>query len=499
MARDYGHPVRFGAFITPDATNADRTVGLARTADRLGLDVLGVQDHPYHAGFLDTWTFLSALARDTERIILFPDVANLPLRPPAVLARSVATLDLLSGGRVELGLGAGAFAEGIRAMDGPVRTPGESVDALEEAIGVIRALWAPGRGVRLAGRHYSLYGARPGPVPLHPVGIWLGAYKPRMLRLTGRLADGWVPSSQYASPDEIAEMAKTLDAAAEDAGRDPAAIRRWYNITGSFSGHGAQFLQGPPRVWVEQLTDLAVTQGVSGFILAPGTAPESELQRFAEEVAPGVREAVAAARGTRADIDTQQDLAPADRTTGHHGWLDESTRPRTDKAGEDANTIAASRGAQALVYFHDNLRRELEEIRGVIDQVAAGHANPLSARSLINRMSMRQNYWSLGAFCAQYCRVVTVHHTIEDQRLFPDLRSRDAGLGAVLDRLGEEHESIAGILTRLDEALVGMVGDDTQLAVVRAETERLAEALLSHLDYEEDELLGAIARLGIEV
>ena len=112
---------------------------------------------------------------------MFPNVANLPLRPPAVLARSVASLDILSGGRVELGLGAGAFWDAIEAIGGPRRTPREAVDALEEAIGVIRALWTPGRTPRIDGEHYRLHGAKPGPFPVHPVGIWLGAYKPRML------------------------------------------------------------------------------------------------------------------------------------------------------------------------------------------------------------------------------------------------------------------------------------------------------------------------------
>src|SRR5271169_769066 len=188
---DYGHDLSFGIFLTPKADAAGHVVQLARRADAAGLDWVSVQDHPYQPAFLDTVTLLTAIAAATSRIGVFPNVANLPLRPPAVLARAVASLDILSGGRAELGIGTGAFWDAIAAMGGPRRAPGESVDALREAIAVIRALWTPGRGARVHGRHYELNGAKPGPFPVHDVAIWVGAYKERMLRLTGELADGW--------------------------------------------------------------------------------------------------------------------------------------------------------------------------------------------------------------------------------------------------------------------------------------------------------------------
>jgi hemerythrin-like domain-containing protein len=500
---ELGHELVFGAFITPDARNYHQTMALARLADTLGLDVVGVQDHPYQPSFLDTWTMLSALAAQTTRVRLFPDVATLPLRPPSVLARAAASLDLLSAGRMELGLGAGAFPKGVASMGGPTRTPGEAVEALEEAIEVIRALWAPGERVSFSGKHYSLVNAQRGPVPLHPIGIFVGSYKPRMLRLTGRLADGWIPTSSYASPSEIKDLAAIIDQAALEAGRTPGDVRRWYNVMGSFTSREGGFLQGRPALWVEQLTELALDQGVSGFIFGPGVAAESDLRRYAEEVAPAVRAAVAAARGVQiSDDDAQLDLTPSERTTGRVVDLDESTRPRL---GRPAGVAAESpdgpgaRSAQLLVQVHDHLRSELEQLRGVVAEVAAGQASPALARSLINRMSMRQNYWSLGAFCAAYCRVLTIHHAIEDSRMFSDLRSRDESLAPVIERLSEEHEVIAGVLTRLDEALVLMVDDASELPGVQAEVERLSEVLLSHLDYEEEELLEPIARLGIEV
>ena len=104
---DYGHSLEFGTFLTPQAAAPDRVLALAALTEEVGLDLVAVQDHPYQARFLDTWTLLSVIGARTRRVRVAPDVANLPLRPPAVLARSVATLDRLTGGRVELGLGAG--------------------------------------------------------------------------------------------------------------------------------------------------------------------------------------------------------------------------------------------------------------------------------------------------------------------------------------------------------------------------------------------------------
>src|SRR5512132_4301109 len=189
-----GAPTQFGISLVPATDDLDRIRELVGVADRAGLDLVGVQDHPYQRRFLDTWTLLAYAAARTERVRLVPDVVNLPLRPPAVLAKAAASLDVLSGGRLELGLGAGAFWEAIAAMGGPRRSGPESVDALEEAIAILRAFWAMQRSVTLEGAHYAVRGARPGPAPAHPIGLWLGAYGPRMLALTGRLGDGWLPS-----------------------------------------------------------------------------------------------------------------------------------------------------------------------------------------------------------------------------------------------------------------------------------------------------------------
>jgi alkanesulfonate monooxygenase SsuD/methylene tetrahydromethanopterin reductase-like flavin-dependent oxidoreductase (luciferase family) len=293
---DAGLPVRFGWFLVPEAADPPGLVEQVRLAERAGVDLVGIQDHPYQRRFLDTFSLLAALAAATERVGLFPDVANLPLRHPAMLAKAAASIDLLSGGRFELGLGAGSFWDAIVAMGGPRRSPGEAVEALEEAVALLRLLWSDQRSVRFTGRHYRVAGVRPGPAPAHPIGIWVGAYGPRMLRLVGRLADGWVPSASYLPPERLADAQARIDDAAAAAGRDPAAIRRLYNLSGRIGPGGGGFLDGPPGQWVEQLLPLVVETGMDTFVLGPSESPASQLQVFAAEVAPALREAVAAHR-----------------------------------------------------------------------------------------------------------------------------------------------------------------------------------------------------------
>jgi alkanesulfonate monooxygenase SsuD/methylene tetrahydromethanopterin reductase-like flavin-dependent oxidoreductase (luciferase family) len=294
---DAGLPVRFGWFLVPDAADPQGLVRDARLAERVGFDLVGIQDHPYQRRFLDTFSLLAGLATVTERIGLFPDVACLPLRHPAMLAKAAASVDLLSDGRFELGLGAGAFWDAIVAMGGPRRAPGEAVDALEEAIVLLRLLWSDQRSVRFTGQHYQVAGVRPGPAPAHAIGIWVGAFGPRMLGLIGRVADGWVPSSTYATPDRLPSAQARIDDAAAAAGREPAAIRRLYNISGRIGPGGGGFLDGPASQWVEQLLPLVTEIGMDTFVLWPTEDPARQVQLFAAEVAPALREAVAAHRG----------------------------------------------------------------------------------------------------------------------------------------------------------------------------------------------------------
>lgn len=295
---DYGHELKFGSFITPANHDPAGVVGLAQVSESVGLDLVTFQDHPYQPSFLDTWTLLSYVAATTQRVSLAPNVLNLPLRQPGVIARSVASLDRLSKGRVELGLGAGAFWDAMVAMGATRLTPGQSVTALEEAIRIIRGLWDTGNPERLEvlGRHHQVQGAKRGPAPAHDVQIWLGAYKPRMLRLVGTVADGWLPSLGYMENVEVlAESNRIIDEAATRAGRRPGAIRRLLNINGRFGDSSSHKLfHGGVADWAEQISDLALAFGIGTFIL--GSDDESELRRFGEEVAPAARELVAAER-----------------------------------------------------------------------------------------------------------------------------------------------------------------------------------------------------------
>lgn len=294
---DYGRDPQFGVFATPNADAVDHILDVAALADRGGLDLIGIQDHPYQRRFLDAWSLLATILARTDRVRVFPDVISLPLRSPAVLAKSAASLDVISGGRVELALGAGAFWDAIGAMGGHVRTPGAAARALIEAMSVIRAMWSGERSVRVDGEHYRLDGVHPGPVPAHPIGLWLGVLGPRLLAETGRSADGWVPSSSYVPPHDLPDKHARIDDAAAAAGRDPAAIQRIYNVFGAITDRGTgEFLNGPVRQWVDQLTDLVLEYGMDTFILGTEGDDLAQIQTFAEEIVPAVRAAVAEER-----------------------------------------------------------------------------------------------------------------------------------------------------------------------------------------------------------
>jgi luciferase-like monooxygenase/hemerythrin HHE cation binding domain-containing protein len=506
---DYGHELEFGVFLTPAADSIGRVLEQAQLAEVRGLDLVTIQDHPYQAKFADTWTLLTAIGARTSTIKLAPNVTSLPLRPPVMLAKAAATLDLLTGGRVELGLGAGAFWDGIEAAGGVRRTPKESVDALVEAIGLLREFWAGGT-LRFTGEHYQAKGLHAGPVPAHPIPIWIGAYGPRMVRVTGELADGWVPSMGYADPPALPDLSARLDEAAVAAGRGPEEVRRIYNVFGRF-GTGSGFLNGTPKDWTEQLAGLSLEQGFGTYIL--GTDDTDTIRRFADEVAPAVRELVTSERGRPAQerpapvrrgepaagaLTVRSTPDSGERLTGELAW-DEAARPTHEQPGDATYTPAQQAHAQHLVDIHDGLRAELMQVRDIVDQVRRGQLTVGGARSVINTMTMRQNNWTLGAYCESYCRFVTGHHTLEDRSLFPHLRRSEMGLGPVLDRLEEEHEVIAEVLEGLDRALVALVGSDAAaeaLDELQRQVDLLTDSLLSHLAYEERELIGPLARHG---
>lgn len=472
---DYGHDLQFGIFPTPDADAADLVLEMSEAADVAGLDLVTIQDHPYQARHLDAWTLLSVIAARTTSIRVAPNVLNLPLRPPVVLARSAATLDLLSGGRVELGIGTGAFWDAIVAAGGPRRTPGESIEALEEAIAIIRGVWSGAGPVAVEGEHYRVRGLHAGPVPAHPIGLWIGGYKPRMLRLTGRLADGWLPSQGYAEPSALRAMNATIDGAALKAGRDPAAIRRLYNVSRKASP--------------ELLAELALEEGMSAFIT--GVSSVADVERWAHEVAPATRELVDAERGRPAAADATVGPAVHDRPLDVRDDAAASTRHTEAVAAQQSSGAGAH-----LVEVHDGLRAELGRLRDIVEQVVAGEEQAHRARNAINELTMRQNNWTLGAYCAQYCRFVTGHHTLEDRSVFPHLRRSDPALAPVLDRLEAEHVVIHDVLEQLDDALVGLVSGASGTAELQRVVDRLTQTLLDHLSSEESELVPALDRHG---
>jgi alkanesulfonate monooxygenase SsuD/methylene tetrahydromethanopterin reductase-like flavin-dependent oxidoreductase (luciferase family) len=276
--------LKLGIFVVPDATNAAATVAQITEADRAGLDMVGVQDHPYQWRFFDTWTLLAYMAGRTQRVRLLPDVMNLPLRLPTMIAKSVASLDSLSGGRVELGIGAGGFWDAVAAMGGPRRAPKESVDALDEALAILRSFWSGERSVRFDGHHYKVDGAHPGPPLAHPVRIYVGAYGPRMLRLTGRLADGWLPSlgDHYLHPEDAANGHAAIDEAARAAGRDPTEIERAPNVMS---------LNGTPATWADQLARISEELRFSTLLVGvPQQDRVTFVRRLGEDTAPRLRE-----------------------------------------------------------------------------------------------------------------------------------------------------------------------------------------------------------------
>jgi alkanesulfonate monooxygenase SsuD/methylene tetrahydromethanopterin reductase-like flavin-dependent oxidoreductase (luciferase family) len=294
------NPLQLGISIIPDTNSLARSRELIRVADEGGLALVGIQDHPYQHHFFDTWSLIPTLLAETKRISFFTDVANLPLRPPAVMAKAAASLDVLSGGRFELGLGGGAQPELIANFGGPQRTPGETVEAIDEAIDVIRLLWSQERSVSFEGKHYRLNDARPGPRPLHPISIWLGAFKPRMIRLVGRKADGWLPSLGVLTRDELRAGNRQIDEAADQAGRDRRAIRRLLNVQGLIGDRpppqradlpvgylAGEPLAGPAAWWVETIAGFA-EDGFDTIVFWPVDPSPEQVERLIAEVLPAL-------------------------------------------------------------------------------------------------------------------------------------------------------------------------------------------------------------------
>lgn len=285
--------MQFGLNIPTSATRGADPVAAAVRAEELGFDFVSANDHPAGADpNFEVWTLLCFIAAATTRLKFAPRVMGVPYRNPAMVAKMAESLDRLSGGRLILGLGGGSSDEEHRAYGLGVRSPKDKTDGLGEALRIIRGLWTTER-FSFEGRLYSVDEAPLEPKPEHKIPVWLGTFAPRALTLTGRLADGWIPSYGHAQPEQIGPMRERIFQAARDAGRDPREITCVYNVVVDVDGQvgeTADVVAGPPELIATRLREFA-SLGFSAFnfVLAGADAAE-QAERLATEVMPALRE-----------------------------------------------------------------------------------------------------------------------------------------------------------------------------------------------------------------
>jgi probable F420-dependent oxidoreductase len=286
--------VQFGLNVSTAATEGADPVGVATRAEALGFDFVSASDHLHGRGpTYEPWTLLSWIAAATSRIRVATRVLAVPYRHPAVVAKMAETLDRLSGGRLILGLGGGWSDEEFAAFGLGVRTPGQKVDGLEEAIRVVRGLWSGGP-FTFRGAMYETKDAEVAPEPEHPIPIWLGTYGNRALDLTGRLADGWIPTLELAPPDRVRVMRDRVLAAARDAGRDPDAITCVYNLDVRVDERAEptpSVVAGPPGAVAERLRGFLEIGFTAMNFLPAGPDPAEQAERLGREIIPALRAA----------------------------------------------------------------------------------------------------------------------------------------------------------------------------------------------------------------
>jgi len=295
--------VVFGFGAHSDIDGGPELLRMVEQADRDGLDLFSLSDHPYFGARLDAYATVGFALGRTQRIAGFANVTNLPTRPAPMLARTVTSLSALSGGRIVVGMGAGGLWDRIADMGVPRLSPGEAVEAFEEAIILIKKLSGGGPPVTFKGRFYQVENIEPAPVVAPPV--WTGSVGPKSLAATGRVADGWIPGH---AADWLSERYRTcrpiIDEAAAAVGRDPREIRTIYNFPGRITDRplattrdsDGRWVGGSVDQWVEELTGAVLEHQASGFTLfspSGGTTDVVSLGRWANEIVPGVREATA--------------------------------------------------------------------------------------------------------------------------------------------------------------------------------------------------------------
>lgn len=230
-------PVLHGKFPRDDRAGLLRT--LATIADEGGFDTFWVEDHsrlpaeeirasegePERDEPLEAWTTLALLAGITSRVRLGTEVTPVTLRHPALLAKIVATLDVLSGGRVAFGAGSGWHKLEFRSLGIPFEGRAPRAAKMFEAIQVMQALWS-GREVDFQGECYQLQGALIAPPPVQPGGppVWFGGFSDTILQGVVAYGSGWINGTNPA-PEFVAERRERLYALAREAGRDPRTLR----------------------------------------------------------------------------------------------------------------------------------------------------------------------------------------------------------------------------------------------------------------------------------
>jgi probable F420-dependent oxidoreductase len=286
---------KFGVTIIPSASGRSDPVAEAKRAEELGFDLVAVWDHPHgeHPSF-ESWTLMTWVAANTSRIKIASNVLGMPFRLPALVAKMAESLDRLSGGRLILGLGAGGSDAELAGFGAPALPSDEKVDALEEAIEVIRGVWTESV-FTYDGAYYRNREALLEPKPARPIPIWLGAYGPRMLELTGRVADGWIPSLGYLPADRVKTAMDRIRVAAERAGRDPDRLNYACNVQvrvgGPPSEDPGRRVAGEPAQVVEQLSSLLeVGFTVLNFIV--GGRREEQMELLGSMVLPKLRSRV---------------------------------------------------------------------------------------------------------------------------------------------------------------------------------------------------------------
>jgi alkanesulfonate monooxygenase SsuD/methylene tetrahydromethanopterin reductase-like flavin-dependent oxidoreductase (luciferase family) len=298
-----GRDVLFGFGSHRGIGEAPELLDMAQQADRDGLDLFSLSDHPYLGERLDAYATIGFVLGRTQRLAGFANVTNLPTRPAPMLARTVTTLSALSGGRIVLGMGAGGLWDRISDMGVPRLSPGEAVDAFEEAIVLVKMLGGGGPPVTYQGRYYQVSQIDPAPPATPPV--WTGSVGRKSLAATGRVADGWIPghAADWLS-DRYRASRPVIDAAAAAAGRDPREIRTVFNLPGRITStpltatrdRDGRWIGGSADQWVAELTGAVLEHGASGFMLfSPdgGTPDLTALNRWGREIVPAVREAIA--------------------------------------------------------------------------------------------------------------------------------------------------------------------------------------------------------------